>query len=52
MPRCPSFDGHNAMYQQSTQLFEYNSHSGWLKKINTHKFDIILIKNNQLMANT
>jgi len=25
---------------QSTHLFEYNSHSGWLQNTNTQKFDI------------
>jgi len=35
---------------QSTHLFEYNSHSGWLQKTNTHKFDIKIIKNNQIMV--
>jgi len=32
-------------HQSSTHLFEYNSHSGWLQKTNTHKFDIKIIKN-------
>jgi len=31
---------------QSTHLFEYSSHSGWLQK-NTHKFEIKIIKNNK-----
>jgi len=33
---------------QSTHLFEYNNHSDWLQK--TRKFDIKLIKNNQMMT--
>jgi len=37
---------------QSTHLFEYNSHSGWLQETNTRKFDIKIIKNNQIMANS
>jgi len=34
----------NQSIKQSTHLFEYNSDSGWLKKTNTLKFDIKLIK--------
>jgi len=46
-----AWNSHASMINQSTQLIEYNSHSGWLKKTNTHKFDIKLIKNNQIMDN-
>jgi len=38
---------------QSTHLFEYNSHGGWLQKTHSHKFDIKIIKkikNNQIMV--
>jgi len=31
---------------------QFDIHSGWLKKTNTHKFDIKIIKNNQIMANS
>jgi len=37
---------------QSTHLFEYTSHSDWLQQTNTHKFDIKITKNNQILANS
>jgi len=33
-------------------LFEYNSHSGWLQKTHTLKFDIKIIQNNQIKVNS